>query len=72
MNDILVEVDYKKYQWEVCADFKVITILLELQADNTKYSFSCVSGKPRQRHPLFYETLAPQTIISTWNEKCYT
>jgi len=28
MNNILVEVDYKKYQWEVCGDFKVMTILL--------------------------------------------
>jgi len=42
MNNILVEVDYKKYQQEVCADFKVITVLLGLQADYTKYScFLC-------------------------------
>jgi hypothetical protein len=32
MNNILVEVDYKKYQWKVCADFKVIAVLLGLQA----------------------------------------
>ena len=37
MNNILVEVDYKKYQWEVCADFKVIAVLLGLQAGYTKY-----------------------------------
>jgi len=30
MNDILVEVAYKKYQWEVCGDFKVIAVLLGL------------------------------------------
>ena len=42
MNNILVEVDYKKYQWEVCGDFKVIAILLGLQAGYTKYScFLC-------------------------------
>jgi len=42
MNNILVEVDYKKYQWEVCGDFKVIAVLLGLQAGYTKYScFLC-------------------------------
>jgi len=38
MNNTLVEVDYKKYQWEVCGDFKVTAILLGLQAGYTKYS----------------------------------
>ena len=37
MNNILVEVDYKKYQWEFCGDFKVIAVLLGLQAGYTKY-----------------------------------
>jgi len=42
MKNILVEVDYKKYQWEVWGDFKVITVLLGLQAGCTKYScFLC-------------------------------
>jgi len=42
MNTILVEIDYKKYQWGVCGDFKVITVLLGLQAGYTKYScFQC-------------------------------
>ena len=45
MNNILVKVDYKKYQWEVHGDFKVIAVLLGLQPGYTKYScFSCVSG----------------------------
>ena len=38
MNKILVGVDYKKYQWEVSGDFKVIAVLLGLQAGCTKYS----------------------------------
>jgi hypothetical protein len=42
MNNILVETDYKKYQWDVCGDFKVIAIFLGLQAGYTKYScFPC-------------------------------
>ena len=42
MNNILVEVDYRKYQWEFSGDFKVIAVLLGLQADYTKYScFLC-------------------------------
>ena len=35
MNIIMVEVDYKKYQWDVCGDFKVIAVLLGLQAGYT-------------------------------------
>jgi hypothetical protein len=36
MNNILFEADYKKYQWEVCGDFKVIAVLLGLQTGYTK------------------------------------
>jgi hypothetical protein len=36
MNNILVEAHYKKYQWEVCGDLKVIAFLLGLQAGYTK------------------------------------
>ena len=38
MKNILVEVDFKKYQWKVCGDFKVIAVLLGLQAGYTNYS----------------------------------
>ena len=31
INNILVEVDYRKYQWKFSGDFKVIAILLGLQ-----------------------------------------
>jgi hypothetical protein len=42
MNDILVEADYKQYQWEICGDFKVIVVSLGLQTSYTKYScFLC-------------------------------
>jgi len=42
MNNVLVEVGYKKYQWEVCGDFKVTAVLLGLQAGCTKHScFLC-------------------------------
>ena len=66
MNNILVEVDYKKYQWEVCGDFQVIAVLLGLQAGYTKYScFLCE-----------WDTCARGTHCSRkhwpWNEKCYT
>ena len=44
MSNILVKVDYKKYQWEVHCAFNVIAVLLGLQTGYTKYScFSCVS-----------------------------
>ena len=42
MNNILVEVHYKKHQWEFGGDFKVIAVLLRPQASYTKYScFLC-------------------------------
>ena len=42
MNDILVEVAYKKYQRKFFVDFKAIAVLLGLQAGYTKYScFLC-------------------------------
>ena len=42
MKNILIEVDYKKYQWQVCGDFKIIAVLLGLQGGYTKYScFLC-------------------------------
>jgi hypothetical protein len=44
MNDIQVEVDCKNYQWEVCDDFKVIAVLLGLQAITPNILVSCVSG----------------------------
>ena len=42
MNNILIDVHYKKYQWEFGGDLKVIAVLLGLQAGYTKYScFLC-------------------------------
>jgi hypothetical protein len=42
MNNILVEVNYKKYEWQICGDLKVIASLLGLQASYAKYScFLC-------------------------------
>jgi len=35
MNNIVVEVDYKKCQRDICGDFKVTAILLGLQAGYT-------------------------------------
>jgi len=52
MNDILLEVAYKKYQWEVCGDSNVIAVLLGLQAGYTKYScFLCEwNSRARDTH----------------------
>jgi len=52
VNNIVFEVDYKKYQWEVCGDFKVITVLLGLQAGCTKYS-----GPSKVKHNPFQEVV---------------
>jgi len=49
IKNILVEVDYKNYQWEVCGYFKVIAVLLGLQAGYTKYSFFLCEWDSRSR-----------------------
>ena len=66
-------VDYKKYQWEVCGDFKVIAVLLGLQAGYTKYScFLCEwDSRARGTHCSWKNFPLPLTIINTWNKKCY-
>ena len=73
MNNILVEPDYKKYRWEVCGDFKVVAALLGLQAGYTKYSCFLCEGNSCARGTHYSRQQWPaQTIINTWNEKCYT
>jgi hypothetical protein len=61
MNDIPVEVDYKKYQWEVCGDFKVIAVLLGLHAGYIKYSCycTCVRGIAAPETPTVLENIGP-------------
>jgi hypothetical protein len=54
MKDILVEVYYKKYQWEVCGDFKVIVVLLGLKTDYTKYSCSLCERDSCARDTHYY------------------
>jgi len=49
VNNILFEVDYKKYHWEVCGDFKVIAILFGLQAGYTKYTYFLCEWDSRAR-----------------------
>jgi len=49
MNNILIEVDYKKYRWEVCGDFNIIAVLLGLHGGYTKYSCFLCEGDCRAR-----------------------
>jgi len=60
MKNILLEVDCKKYQLEVCGDFKVIAVLLGLQAAYTKYSFFVfVSGIAAPEAPTILGNIGP-------------
>ena len=63
----------KSYQWEVCGDFKVIAVLLGLQAGYTKYSCFLYEWNSRARGThCSRKHWPPQTIINSWTEKCYT
>ena len=59
MNNILVQVDYKKYQWEVCGDFKVIAVLLGLQAGYTKYSCFLCEWESGDKPPTIQGIIGP-------------
>ena len=73
MNNILVEVDYKKYQWEVCGDFKLIAVLLGLQASYTKYSHFLCGWDSRYRGTHYSVKHWPyRQSFNTWNKKCNT
>ena len=69
MNNILVEADYKKYQWEACGDFKIIAVLLGLQAGYTKYSSFLCEWDSRARGTHYSRKHWPHRQINTWNEK---
>jgi len=59
MNNIQVEADYKKYQCEFCGDFKVIAVLLGLQAGYTKYSFFLCGWIAVPESPIILESTGP-------------
>jgi len=69
MNNILVEVDYKKYQWEVCGDFKERAVLLGLQAGYTKYSCFLCEWDSRATGTHYSRKHWPHRQINTCNEK---
>ncbi len=52
MSLILQAINYKKYDWKICTDLKVIAILLGLQAGYTKYCcFLCLwDSRARKEH----------------------
>jgi len=41
---ILGKIKYEEFKWKLCADLKVVALLLGIQLGYTKYSVSCVSG----------------------------
>lgn len=54
IKTVLCKINYNKYKWKICADLKVIAILLGLQAGYTKYCcFLCEwDSRARNQHYL--------------------
>jgi len=42
-NNFVAKVAYKKYQWDICGDFKVIAVLLGCKPAKPNILLSCVS-----------------------------
>jgi len=59
MNNILVEVHYKKYKWEFGGDFKVITVLLGLKPATPNILVSCVRGIAMPQAPTILGNTGP-------------
>ena len=49
MKQLLQYINYDTYKWNICADLKVIALLLVLQLGYTKFPISCVSGTAQTR-----------------------
>jgi len=51
MKQLLQYIKYDTYKWNICADLKVIALLLGLQVRYNKFHyFCCVSGTAEIRH----------------------
>ena len=59
MNNILVEVHYKKYQWEFGGDFEVIAVLVDCKPTTSNILVSCVSGIAAPEAPTILGNIVP-------------
>lgn len=60
MSLILRDVNYKKYNWKICADLKVIAIILGLQGGYTKYRWYLCLWDSRDRKQHYKKKVWPK------------
>lgn len=59
MKTLIEKIQYHKYKWQVCADFKVVGILMGLQAGNTKFPCHLCLWDSRKRKEHYTKTSWP-------------
>ncbi|GBN49881.1 hypothetical protein AVEN_81567-1 [Araneus ventricosus] len=50
LKHMLFSIEYSKHSWHICADLKVIAILVGLQAGYTKFFAFCASGTEKKHY----------------------
>ncbi|GBM29024.1 hypothetical protein AVEN_66427-1 [Araneus ventricosus] len=67
---MLFSIGYSKYSWHICADFKVIAVLVGLQAGYTKFCFLRQWDSRDRKKALHREGVAQATVPHTGCEEC--
>lgn len=70
---ILEKIKYQEFQWMVCGDFKILTMLLGQQSGYTKFPcFLCLwDSRARELHWTTTDWPPRHGLINSWREKRY-
>ncbi|GBM48324.1 hypothetical protein AVEN_106525-1 [Araneus ventricosus] len=69
LKHMLSSIEYSKHSWHICADLKVIAVLVRLQAGYTKFfCFLCQWDSRDRKKVLHQEGVVQATVPHTGNE----
>ncbi|GBM53875.1 hypothetical protein AVEN_46981-1 [Araneus ventricosus] len=70
LKHMLSSIEYSKHSWHICADLKVIAVLVGLQAGYTKFfCFLCQWDSKDRKKALHQEGVAQAAVPHTGCEK---
>ncbi|GBM43420.1 hypothetical protein AVEN_18594-1 [Araneus ventricosus] len=71
LKHMLSSIEYSKHSWHICANLKVIAVLVGLQAGYTKFfCFLCQWDRRNRKKALHQEGVAQATVSHTGCEEC--
>jgi len=69
LDAILQKIEYRRHKWQICGDFKIITILLGQQSGNTLYPCFICEWNSRDRIQHYKKKHWPKRLSLTPGEK---